>query len=715
MNSIRFNRRMFLEGAAAASMTVALDIPVARAELPGQDKVINAWVRIGTDDRVILLLSQCEMGQGISTTLPAILADELGADWSRVRIENAPVATEYQNPKAHLMFTGNSESIQTFGPIMRAAGAAAREMLVDAAAKRWGVPRDSCRTEDGRVIHGKSGRHFTFGELVEDAAGEPTPGQPRLRPQGELKLIGRSIARRDIPSKVDGSAVFGIDFKVPGMVYAAVRQIPVLGGSVTKFDPASVLALPGVIAAVPVPNGVAIVAEHFWQAKTAAEALDITFGDGANANLDSASLEAQFKSALEGTDWRRTTNIGDAAGALAKAERILSREYVSPFQAHATMEPVNCTAHVTPDRCDVWGPTQGPEVARDIASAISGLPPEKVHVQWTLLGGGFGRKALTDFVAHAVAASKAVGRPVKVIWTREDDLTHGYHRPGTLTRVTAVLGKDGQPTAIASKLVSPSQLQAVVRNLPPNVDPRCTEGLEKTRYRIPNLMLDFHRLEVPIPTSFLRTTGFGPNIFALESFVDELAHDAGADPYKFRRALLAHDRRAAAVLDLAAKKADWGKPMAKGHGRGIAFTDAFETLVAQVVELSVDDKKAIRVQRVVTVADPGKIYDPGITTSNLEGGVIWGLTSVLKSELTFEKGQTMQTNFDSYDVVHLWETPRVLETHLIEGGGDTVGGIGEVGPVAIPPAFANALFAATGDRVRSRPVSRSGYSSFMPS
>lgn len=633
-----------------------------------------------------------------------------------MRVEHAPVAEAYRNPTAHLMFTGNSESIQTFGPIMRTAGAAAREMLIAAAATRWSVPGDSCGIEGGRVIHRTSGRHFTFGELVEDAASRPVPSQPRLRPRSELKLVGRSLVREDIPSKIAGSAVFGIDFKVDGMVYGIVRQIPVFGGSVTGFDAASVLDMPGVIDAVPVPYGVAVVAEHFWQAKTAAEALDITFDSGPNANLNSASLDERYKSALEGTDWKQTSNIGDVASAFAAAqERVFAREYSSSFQAHAPMEPVNATASVTPDRCDVWAPTQGPEVARDIAARISGLPPEKVHVQWTLVGGGFGRKALGDFIAPAVAASKAVGRPVKVIWTREDDLTHGYFGPGTRSRISAALDKDKRPTALASKVVSPTQLGSVVPNLPPNVDPRCTEGIEKTRYRIPNLQLDFHRLDVPIRTSFLRTTGYGPNVFALESFVDELAHNAGADTYEFRRALLAHDGRAAAVLDLAAKKAGWGEPLAKGYGRGIAFTDAFETLMAQVVELSVDDKKTIRVQRVVTAADPGQIYDPSITTSNLEGGVIWGLTTALKSQITFAKGQAVQTNFDSYDLTHLWEAPRLLETYLIEGGGDTVGGIGEVGPVAIPPALANALFAATGDRVRSLPLSRAGYSVFMPS
>jgi isoquinoline 1-oxidoreductase subunit beta len=709
MKAVAIDRRSFLAG-SAASLVIGFSLPAAgQAADTAAARALNAWVRIGTDDTVTLILSQCEIGQGISTTLPAILADELGADWPRVVVETAPVADAYRNPNAHWMYTGNAESIQVFAAMMRKAGAAAREMLTEAAARRWKVKSATCRAGNGVVVHLPSKRRFKFGELAEAAAALPVPANPKLKADADLKLIGCEIERRDIPAKVDGSAVFGIDFHVPGMVYAALRLVPTFGGSVASLNAASVAGMPGVIAAVPVPGGVAVVAEHFWQAKTAAAALDITFDSGPNAALSSTAIDAQYRRALDASSWGRTSDRGDVTSALAGAAKSITREYWSPFLAHATMEPMNCTASVTADRCDVWAPTQGPEMTKVVAAAVSGLPADKVNVHWTYSGGGFGRRLLGDFVAHAVAASKAVARPVKVIWTREDDLGHDMYRPGVLALITAGLDQTGKPTAIASKLVSPTQLQPVAPGpLPPNVDPRVTEGLEQSRYDIANFRLDFHRLEVAVPTSVLRTTGFGPNVFAFESLIDELAHEAGQDPYLYRRALLARDARARRVLDLAAEKSDWGRALPAGRARGIAFCDAFNTMMAQVVELSVD-KKAIRVHRLTTVADPGIVYDPGIARSNLEGGAIFGLTNALKSEITFESGRAAQSNFDGYDVVHLWEAPPRVDTFLLTSPGTPAGGLGEIGPVCIPPALANALFAATGERVRALPVSRSGY------
>jgi isoquinoline 1-oxidoreductase subunit beta len=702
------SRRALLEGTAA--LLVGLQAPAAVAQTSRQDTaVLNAWVRISADDRVTLLLSQAEIGQGISTTLPAILADELGADWSRVTVENSPVGPDYQNPRIHWMFTGNSESIQSFAPHLRRMGAAAREMLITAAATRWLANPADCSARDGAVTHGPSGRRLTFGDLAADAARLPAPANPRLRPVQETR-IGSSIPRRDIPQKVDGSAVFGIDFKVDAMVYAAVRQAPQFGASAARFDAAQVTGMPGVIGVYPIPNGVGVVAEHFWQAKTALDRLDVTFADGPNAAVSSASVERQYRAALEGGPWNTIMDKGNAAAAIAAATDPIVREYGSPFQAHAALEPMNCTAAVTPDSCDVWGPIQGPELARIVASSVLKLPPERVRINWTYSGGGFGRRLLADFVAQAVVLSKAAARPVKVIWTREEDMTHDFYRPATLARLKAVVGADKRPAAIAATLVSATQLQPVTAApLPDHVDPLATEGLEETRYEIPNFRLDYHKPKIGIPTSVLRTTGFGPNIFAIESFIDELAHLAGADPHGYRRALLANDARALKVLDLAAAKGHWGAPLPARHGRGIVVYEAFDAIMAHVVEVEVDGKKAVRVNRIVTVADPGVVYDPGIATSNLEGGVVWGLTSAMKSEMTFDKGAAVETNFDGYDMVHLWETAREVETHLIAGLGDKVGGIGEVGPVGIPPALANAIFAATGERLRAMPFARFGY------
>jgi isoquinoline 1-oxidoreductase subunit beta len=713
--NVVIDRRRFVQGAGALIVCFAAPDQTrgAQAQGPAADIKLGGWVRISPNNQVTLVLSQSEIGQGISTTLPAILADELGADWSTVNIENAPATREYQNPRVHWMFTGNSESIQTFAGVMRQAGATARTLLVNAAVARWGnVAAADCSAIDGRIVHRSSKRSFTFGELAPDAAKLPPPAQVELRPAAERRLVGRSLQRRDIPAKVDGSAVFGIDFAVPGMVYAAVRQVPVFGGKVSDFDKAPALTMDGVLAVYSIPNGVAVLANHFWQAKRAADALNISFDDGGNGSLSSRELDLLHQNCLDGTSFRTISDRRSATGPVDPTDmRRIAQTYGSPFQAHATMEPMNCTASVTSDGCDVWAPTQGPELTRIVASKVSGVAEDRVRVHWTYSGGGFGRRLLADFVAQAVLLSKLAGRPVKLIWTREEDMTHDFYRPATLTRLSATMAQDGRPVALVAKLVSATQIQPVSPSkIPDNIDPRCTEGLEDSRYAIANFRLDYCKPSLAVPTSVLRTTGFGPNIFALESFIDELAHAAGADPYQYRRSMLNHDPRSLKVLDLAAQKSGWGTALAVGSARGIAFFEAFDTVMAQVVELSVLPEKTVRLRKIVTVADPGQVFDPGISVSNLEGGVVWGLTSAMKSEITFKDGRVEQTNFDGYDMVHMWETAPVVETYLIEGGGDKTGGLGEVGPTGIPAAFVNAIFAATGERIRSLPLSRHGYS-----
>lgn len=692
----------------AGGLLLGFRLP-GRAAASGTSFVPNAWIRIGADDRVTLLLSQTEIGQGISTTLPAVLADELGADWDRVAVENAPVADAYRNPNSRWMFTGNSESTATFAPVMRRAGAAARAMLVGAAAERWSVPEAACRVEAGAVLHPPSGRRLTFGALAEAAARRAVPADPPLRAEAELRLIGRAVPRRDIPAKVNGSAVFGLDITLPDLAVAAVRQAPILGGGLAGFDAASIAGRPGVVGAYPIPNGIAVVAERFWQAKAALAALDVTWtgGDGAIAT---PALEARHAAALESGPFVTVEERGAPAPAGA---RRFTRDYRSPFQAHAPMEPMNCTAHASAAGCEVWAPTQGQDAVRVSVAAALGLPQDAVTVNWTYAGGGFGRRLLGDYAVQAALLSRAVGRPVKAVWTREEDFARDLYRPMTLTRLSAALGADGLPADLSARLVSASQLRAV---FPPAVgggrDPRVAEGLEATRYAIPRWRLDHHMIDLgALPTSVLRTTGFGPNIFALEAFVDELAADAGRDAYAYRRALLAHDARALAVLDAAAERAEWGTPLPPGAGRGIAFADAFGTILAQVVELAVEPGKQIRLRRVVTAADPGRIYDPGIAASNIEGGVVWGLSTALKGEMTFANGRAEQSNFDGYDVMHLWETPPRIETVLIEGDRDgAIGGLGECGPVCVPPALAGAIFAAAGERLRDMPVTRAGFS-----
>ncbi len=666
---------------------------------------LNAWLRIAADDQVTIVVSQAEMGQGISTTLPVVLAEELGADWSRVQIESSPVAVAYQNPKAHWQYTGNSESTIGFFELMRTMGASAREMLIAAGAARLGVKPAACRAENGHVVHAASGRSLRFGELAAAAAKLPAPAKPPLTPRKEWRLLGTSVPRVDNPAKVDGTAVYGLDFTVPGMVYAAVKMCPTFGGKVKHVDPASVQGRPGVIAVVAIPDGVAVVAKGYWQAKTALDALDLTFDDGPNAGVHTDGILQIYRDAMNGDSW----NLTHPGAPLPAGTTPITAEYQSQFLAHATMEPMNCTAQVGDDGCDVWGPTQGQELTQIAVSKALDLPRDKVRVHRTLLGGGFGRRLLADFAVQAAIVAKAVGRPVKVVWSREEDMQHDYYRPAALHRLEAAIDDRGQLAQIAHKLVSPSILQFVAaRAVTETFDPRCVDGLEHTHYAIPSWKVEFKLIKVPVPTSALRTTGYGPNIFAIESFLDELAHHHGRDPYAYRQELLRGDARALKVLDTVAQRAEWKRPLPSGRFRGIAFCEAFETLIAHVVELSVSADKAIKIHRIVAAVDPGIVLDPDITANSIEGGTAWGLSCAMTSEITFAGGRAVQSNWHDYEVLRMPQMPPV-DVHLVDSGGAAPGGIGEIGPVTIIPALANALFAATGQRIRSLPLARHGY------
>lgn len=682
-------------GAEAATPEAAATTAVA----------LNAWLRIAPDDQVTIVVSQAEMGQGISTTLPLVLAEELGADWSRVRLENSPVATAYQNPHAHWQYTGNSESTIKFFELMRTMGASAREMLIAAAAAKLKVKPETLRAENGHVVHQPSGRSLRFGELAAAAAKLPAPDKPPLKPRKEWRLLGTSVPRVDNPAKVDGTAVYGLDFTVPGMVYAAVKLAPTFGGKVAKQNPASVQGRPGVLAVVPIPDGVAVVAKGYWQAKTALDALDVTFDDGPNAGVHTEGVLQIYRDAMNGDSW----NLTHPGKPIPADTKPITAEYQSQFLAHATMEPMNCTAQVGDDGCDIWAPTQGQELTQILVSKALGLPRDKVRVHRTLLGGGFGRRLLADFAVQAAVVAKAVGKPVKVVWSREEDMQHDYYRPAALHRLTAAIDGRGQLAEIAHKLVSPSILQFVAaRAVTETFDPRCVDGLEQTRYAVPSWKVEFKLIKVPVPTSALRTTGYGPNMFAIESFIDELAHHHGKDPYAYRRELLQSDARALKVLDTAAERAEWKRPLPPGRFRGIAFCEAFETLIAHVVELSVSADKAIKIHRIVAAVDPGIVLDPDITANSIEGGTAWGLSCAMTSEITFANGRAVQSNWHDYEVLRMPQMP-LVDVHLVEGGVASPGGIGEIGPVTVIPALTNALFAATGQRLRSLPLVRHGY------
>jgi isoquinoline 1-oxidoreductase beta subunit len=673
------------------------------------DIPLNAWIRIGLNDEVTLISSQSEMGQGIMTTLPAVLAEELGGDWNRVKIEFSTVALAYRNPRINWQFTGNSESTTSFFELMRTMGASAREMLIVAAAKRWGVRPEECHAENGRIIHRQTNRVLKFGDVAEDAARITPPQNPRLKAQSEWKLLGRSLSRVEIVSKLNGTAIFGLDFTTPGMVHAVVMQSPVHGGKVSSFDRDSVMKLPGVIDVVLIPNGVAVVADQYWQARRGLRALRVAFDGGENANVSSETLAREYRAALDGDSWKTVKIAGDGFSSdqlKQKFTETYSQEYESQFLAHATMEPMNCTAHVTEDSCTVWGPLQGPELAKLTLAGMFKLSPEKVTINRTLLGGGFGRRLLVDFVVQAALVSKAVGKPVKIVWSREEDMHHDVYRPATLNRVTAALDRSGKLTAIAHNVVSPSILQFVYpAAVTEDNDPSCLEGLMETHYEIPSQRVDFNLLKVGVPTSVLRTTGYGPNVFAMESFIDELAAKAKLDPCEFRRSLIKNER-ALKVLDTLVEKCDWMKRPAKGVARGVAYSEAFRTHIAHAVELSVKDS-LVKLHRITCVIDCGVALDPEITRNSIEGGTVWGLGVAFKSNISFKNGRTVESNFHDYQIAQMDETPPI-EVHIVNSGTKGLGGTGEVGPVTVVPAVVNAIFAATGKRYRSLPLSRHG-------
>src|SRR5579872_826772 len=710
------SRRGFLAGGTAALLLSGAAFAQGHRE---RSVMLTAWLRIAPDDSVTIIMSQSEMGQGISTTLPAAIADELGADWPRVQFEWSDFDPAYRHPQYEWMFTGNSESSSTFYPIMRTMGAAAREALTSAAATRLGVSTSSLQVENGRIHHQASGRSLTFGQVAADAAKLPLPKSPTLKPATALKWIGKPQARVDIPSKVDGSAVFGIDVKVPGMVVAAIRRAPSQGGTLTHYDAAAIKAQHGVLAVVEIPSGLAVIANHYWDAKRALDGAQLTFVPGPIKDYSTQTQRAQFTELLKTGSFDTRKKVGDAPPRLAAATKVHSAIFEIPAQAHTTMEPMNGTASVTAERCELWLPTQGVEVTHAVAKQMTGLRDDQIVIHRTLLGGGFGRRLLADFARIAIIVSKAVSKPVKVIWTREEDIRYDAYRAPMTHAIRASLRADGLPDAMEHRVVSPSHMLYVFPRpaikaqgdwsqpiLPPAAyDGMSVEGLVEPPYSIPNYTVEQHRVETPLSVSVWRTTGHGPNNFALESFVDELAHAAGKDPLAYRLALAAGDPRALTVLKAVGEMSHWSTTPPAGRKRGIALAKAFNGYVAQVAEVTVTGKD-IKIHQVWSAVDAGQTLDPGIAASNIEGGVIWGLSG-LRTEVTFAAGEVQQTNCDRFDPVHLWETPQI-QTRFIESGAK-IGGTGELGPVPTHAAVCNAVFAATGERIRALPISRSGY------
>jgi len=696
--------------AAAASANVTGNPAEAGAALRRGGLALTDWVRITRDNQVTLVVGQAEMGQGISTTLPAALCDELDADWTSVKLELAPTAKPYRNPRIDWQFTGNSESTQAFLEKVRRIGATARALLVQAAAARLQVPADALTVSNSRIEHAASGRSVSFGDVAEAAAQLPVPQQVILKTDQQLKLLGKPLPRVDGPAKANGSALFGIDYIPPGLdgvLFAAIRTAPAYGGkpvAIKNLD--DIRQRRGVVQVVQLPTAVAVVAEKYWQARAALAAADIEYSAGPHAGMNSASLKQQYLDRMANGPAQLAKEEGQQAPGASHFEAT----YELGFQSHATLEPMNALADVRADGVRIWAPTQGQELTKFAVAGALQVNPEIVQVDRSpFLGGGFGRRLLPDFAIDACLLSRAVGRPVKVIYSREEDIRRDSFRPATMQRITAQLDAKGVPIAVSQRLLSPTILKPVYPplDLSKGIDPSALEGTLETRYRLQGWRTEFALMDIPVPTSVYRTTGWGPSIFGLESFIDELAHRAKADPLSFRRRLLSHDARATRVLDELERRSGWTRKLPKGRGRGLAFTDAFGTVLAQVVEVTVKGRK-IHVDRIVTVADPGQVYDPGITRAGLEGGAIWGLSSACKAEITFDRGGPVQSNFHEYDLVRMAEAPR-FETHLLQTEDVPVGGVGEVGPVATVPALANAIYAATGQRLRTLPLARSGF------
>ncbi len=682
----------------------------------------GAFLRITADDVVTVVLARVDMGQGTSTMQVQLLAEELGIDPSKVKTEHAGNDRRYDNPVMGLQLTGGSTSTASAWGPYRQAGATARAMLISAAAKRWGVTRTDCVARDGAVVHLPTQQRLTFGALAEAAAGLHVPEvAPREK---DFTLIGKPIPRVDSMEKVLGRAEYGIDVKVPGAKVAVVLRCPVPGGTLKSFDGGEAKKLSGVCHVVAVPSGVAVVGETYWHARRAAQAVKVEWDEGALAKFDSKTLEADHLKALRGTTGERVKNTGDALDTLTRAAAVIEAEYSAPYLAHATMEPQNATAWVRDGKVELWAPTQGAMMAAEQVARALDVSQADVTVHTTWLGGGFGRRIAQDYVIEAAHVSKAIGGPVKVVWSREDDMRHSPYRPAATHRVRGAISADGKPLAWHHRVASQSILNQILPDfvgglLPSGLhflrralaslgqssvatsDPTSVEGVDSLPYDLPHLAVDFVAVEPGVPVMFWRSVGHSHTAFATESFIDELAHAAKADPFEYRRSLLMRQHRHRWVLELVAEKVGWTTPAPEGIGRGIAVHQSFESYAAAAVEVKIEDG-AIVVKRVVIAIDCGRVVNPDIVKQQLESAVIFGLSATLKQRITFENGKVSQSNFHDFPPLRLSETP-VIETYLRENEAAPTG-VGEPGVPVIAPAVANAVFALTGQRLRSLPL-----------
>jgi len=707
-----FSRRSLLTGGLAGGFLLAFHVPVRAVNEPVQppDDTVgkfapNAFIRIDHSGKTTLVMPQVEMGQGVYTALPMILAEELDADFAQVTLEHAPPSDKlYGNPLFGIQATGNSNSVRAWWKPLRTAGAGARAMLVQAAAQQWQVDPASCTTSNGQVMHADSGRKLSYGELVDAANTQTPPKDVALKDPKDFVLIGKPLKRLDTPDKVNGKAVYGIDAMLPGMKFATLAACPVFGGKVGTVDDSAAKKIPGVRKIVVLDDLVAVIGDHMWAAKKGLDALVVTWNEGANARVSSKDIWDDLRAASE-KDGAVAKSVGDIAKGLATGDK-LEASYELPFLAHATMEPVNATVHLTPDACEIWTGTQVMTRVQSEAAKAAGLPVDKVIVNNHLLGGGFGRKLEPDMVIAAVRIAKHVDGPVKVVWTREEDIQHDVYRPVYRDTIAATLS-EGKIVGWKYK-VSGSSIMA--RWFPPGfqngVDIDGVDSAIDIPYDIPNLHVEFVRAEPKaVPTGFWRGVGPNNNVFAIECFMDELARKAGKDPVEFRRSMLGNQPRFLAALNLAAEKSNWGQPLPARVGRGVCVQPSFASFIATVVEAEVDEQGEVHLRRVTSAVDTGIAVNPDTVMAQLEGGLIFGLTAALYGEITIDKGRVQQSNFNDYRMLRIDQAPKI-EVHVIKSG-EAPGGIGETGVTAGPPALRNAIYAATGVALRRLPIDRS--------
>src|SRR5438552_316587 len=707
--SVDLSRRQFLSASTALGGGLLIGFRTGAAHTAegaaGATFTPNAFIRIGADGQIVLTMPYVEMGQGTYTSIPMLIAEELEVDLKQVRLEHAPPNEKlYGNPLlGGVQATGNSNAIRAAWLPLRQAGATARTMLVSAAAKRWNVDRESCRAQSGEVLHPPTGRRAKYGDLAADAARMPVPEQVALKRPEDFKLIGTPAKRLDTPAKVNGTAVYGIDVRPPGVKIATLAQSPVFGGRVKSVDDRAAKAVKGVHQIVRLDDAVAVVADHMGAAKKGLAALVIDWDDGPHAKLDTQQIVDQLEKASLNSG-AVAQNVANTDSAMASAVTRVEATYQVPFLAHATMEPMNCTAHVRKDGCEIWVGNQVIPRAQATAAKTTGLPLDKVVVHNHLLGGGFGRRLEIDGVTRAVQIAMQVDGPVKVVWTREEDIQHDMYRPTFFDRLSAGLDGKGAPVAWNHRFAGSS---VIARWGPPffkdGLDPDTTEGAIDLVYALPNTHVEYVRVEPPgIPTAFWRSVGPSHNVFVVESFIDELAAAAKQDPVAYRRALLDKAPRAQAVLELAAQKSGWGKPLPRGVGRGVSVQFVFATYLAQVAEVEVSKDGAIHVRRVVCAVDCGTVVNPDTVRAQIQSAIIFGLTAALRGEITLKGGRVEQSNFHDYPMLRMNEAP-AIEVHIVKSG-EPPGGMGEAGTSAAAPTLTNAIFAATGKRIRKLPV-----------